>query len=172
MATEHSTPPRSVTSHVHVPPVVHHPSPTVKRGQVVATRSGSTAAAPHESVYAPWEKLLSQADARLKTEITAALRELEGETAEAGQILDRAYSMAAESAGALEHAAWAAYEKYMAAADDTRSAILTPATAHYDSLIAAATARYNKALDDARRTYNSIVNDVNKAKSDAKLSAA
>lgn len=155
-----------------VPPPVHHPGPVTRRQHVIATRTTSTGPAPHPSVYQPWAQLLTQGDIRLKKEITDALRKLEAETAEADQLLDRAYSMAAEAAGALEAAAWAAWGKWMAAADDTRSGIVTPAVARYDEAVAGATARYNAALADARKTYDTIVADADKAKADARLTAA
>lgn len=162
------------------PTVIHHPtqhptpapadrpSPAVKRAQVVATRSAASSPAAQAAVYRPWDTLLRQADARLKTELTAALRELEQGTAVAGTLLDTAYSMAAEAAQALENAAWAAWHKYMAAADDTRNTIIGRAVTAYDEQIKAMHTRYNKSISDAETTYKTLADDASRAQTAAK----
>lgn len=132
---------------------------------MVATRTAATSPAPHPTVYAPWSTLLAQADARLKTEINAALRDLEQATATAGQILDSMSAYASESAARLEATAWDTWTKYMDAADATRNAILARATAAYDQAIALAHGQYDAALGDAEKTYQTIANDANAAKS-------
>lgn len=144
----------------------------MRRQAVQAVRTGTTVPAPHPAVYAPWTDLLKMADARYKTEITAAIRELEAAAAQAGQILDTQYATATEAAVALESAAWAQWRKLMAAADDTRRAILTAATAAYDQAIDYANARYADALTDAERTYKLILDDANRAQADAKTIVA
>lgn len=155
-----------------VPPTGSHPSAAVKRAAVVQARAAIPPSSGHPAVYQPWAALLAQADTRLKTEITAALRALEAEQGEAGRLLDRAYTSAAEAAGALEAAGYAALEKYLRDAEETRARIVGPAVELYDRLIAAAHDRYTAALDDARKTYQTIRADAEQAKSDAGLTAA
>ncbi|HEV2222426.1 MAG TPA: hypothetical protein VGR84_05430 [Candidatus Acidoferrales bacterium] len=155
-----------------VPPTRDHPSAAVKRAAVVQSRAAAPANSGHPAVFQPWTVLLAQADARLKTEITAALRALEAEQAEAGRALDRSYAMAAEAAGALETAGYAALDKYLKDADETRAKIVNPAVSLYDRLIAAAHDRYTAALDDARKTYQLLAGDAAQAKTDAGLTAA
>lgn len=160
----HVTPPH-VVHKIHPPP--REPGPATRRAAVEATRSTSTVPAPHPATYAPWANLLKAADSRYKTEITAAIRELETTAATAGQILDSQYATATEAATALESAAWAQWRKLMAAADDTRNAILKAATAAYDQAIDYGHAQYALALADAERTYKLILEDANRAKADA-----
>lgn len=147
----------------YVPTPVHKPSPTVVRQAVVAVRNTVTSPVPHASVYTPWNALLAKAEARLKVEIQAAITELERDSAVAGTLLDTAYATAAEAAGHLEDAAWAAWHKYMAAADDTRNGILGPATSAYDATMASLHSRYEAALADADKTYKSLLADAQAA---------
>ena len=123
-------------------------------------------------MYQPWVKLLQAAETRYKTELTAALNDLDKATAEAGRLLDQAATMAAEAGNHLEQAAWAAWSKYMAMADDTRNNILQRATTAYDQQITYARAQYDAALGDAERTYKSIAADANRAQADAKAIAS
>ena len=172
MATK-DTPRMTPTVHPGgVPAARDHPSAAVRRAAVVQARAAIPANSGHPAVFQPWTILLAQADARLKTEITAALRALEAEQAEAGRVLDRAYAMAAEAAGALETAGYAALDKYLRDADDTRAKIVNPAVSLYDRLIATAHDRYTAALDDARKTYQTLAADAAQAKTDAGLTAA
>lgn len=153
-------------------PAGDHPSAAVKRAAVTQARAAVPANSGHPAVFQPWATLLAAADARLKTEITAALRALEAESAEAGRALDRAYAMAAEAAGALETAGYAALDKYLKDADETRARIVDPAVQLYDRLIGDAHKRYAAALDDARGTYQTLAADAAQAKTDAGLTAA
>ena len=172
MATR-ETPPRPAPGHhPAITPARDHPSAAVKRAAVVQSRAAVPANSGHPAVFQPWTTLLAQADARLKTEITAALRALEAEQAEAGRALDRSYAMAAEAAGALETAGYAALDKYLKDADETRAKIVNPAVSLYDRLIAAAHDRYTAALDDARKTYQLLAGDAAQAKADAGITAA
>lgn len=155
-------PPRVTT------PSLSHPSPAVQRAAVVAGKTLASAPAPDQSVYQPWERLLAQADSRYKAELTTAIRNLEHAQAAAGQLLDRAAAMAAEAGAQLEAMAWAAWDKYMAAADDTRNQILERARHGYDQAITYARNQYAAALADAESTYQGIVNDANRAQTDAK----
>lgn len=156
----------------HVVPITSHPTPTVKRTAVVAARSGGAVQPPHPAVYAPWGPLLAKAETRLKTEITDAVRQLEQATAEAGQLLDTAAATAAEAGAALEAAGWAAWEKYTAAADDTRNAILDRARQAYDESVTRARAQYDKAMNNALNTYRSIQADATMAQNAAKTASA
>lgn len=134
----------------------------------MAARATVTSPPAHASVYTPWKQLLAKAEARLKVEISAALAELERDSAAAGTLLDTAYSTAAEAAGHLEDAAWAAWHKYMAAADDTRNSILAPATTAYDATIAALHARYEKSLAEAIAAYRTLLSDAQAAEAGVK----
>jgi len=127
---------------------------------------------PHTSVYAPWTKLLAQAETRYKTELTVALNDLDRATGDAGRLLDQAATMAAEAGAHLEQAAWAAWSKYMAMADDTRNNILDRARQHYDQAITYARKQYDSALSDAERTYQAIAVDATRAQSDVKAIAS
>lgn len=147
-------------------------SAAVRRAAVVATRAAGAAQTPHSTVYAPWTGLLAAAEKRYKTEITAALADLQRATSEAGVLLDQAAAMAAESAGQLERAAWDAWARYMALADDTRNQVLGAAATHYDQAIAYATGQYARAMDDAEKTYQAIANDATRAQGDAKAIVA
>jgi hypothetical protein len=151
---------------------VSRPSPAVKRMAVVQGRSSGPTTSGHPAVYQPWTTLIAQADTRLRTEISAALRALETESTEAGRVLDRAYAMAAEAAGALENAGYAALDRYLKDADETRTKIVGPAVALYDRLIAEAHGRYTAALDDARQAYQKLAADAAQAKTDAALASA
>lgn len=134
----------------------------------MAARTPAGVNATHPAVYEPWAALEKKAAARYKTEIQDALRGLEAATAEAGTILDTSAAMAADAAGRLEQAAWAAWHKYMASADETRNAVMGPAYMAYDQAISYANAAYKRALDDAEATYKSILADAQRAQSGVK----
>jgi ElaB/YqjD/DUF883 family membrane-anchored ribosome-binding protein len=127
---------------------------------------------PHPAVYQPWTKLLAAAETRYKTELTAALADLDRAAADAGRLLDQAATMAAEAGGHLEQAAWAAWSKYMAMADDTRNNVLNRARESYDQAITYARNQYASALSDAERTYQAIAQDATRAQSDVKSISA
>jgi hypothetical protein len=172
MATHPAARPASHPVTHPAPAARDRPSPAVKRMAVVQGRNSGPTTSGHPAVYQPWTTLIAQADTRLKTEISAALRALETESTEAGRVLDRAYAMAAEAAGALENAGYAALDRYLKDADETRTKIVGPAVELYDRLIAEAHARYTAALDDARQTYQQLAADANQAKTDAALASA
>lgn len=149
------------------PPVpVHHPSPSARRTAVEQARTAGTQPTTHPAVWQPWVALAKQAEARYKTEITAALRDYESAAALAGQVIDTASAMAAEVSGQLEAIAWQAWHKYMAAADQSSRSILDPARAGYDQAIAYAREAYDRALGDAEKTYKAVLADVARAKAD------
>jgi len=172
MATDR--PPSAIGKTVHRPlPTVPAPTtPVVVRGTTGGTVSNPATSPPHPAVYAPWTKLLAQAETRYKTEMTVALNDLDRAAAQAGSLLDQAATMAAEAGAHLEQAAWAAWAKYMAMADDTRNNILDRARAHYDQAITYARTQYDHALSDAERTYQAIAQDADRAKSDVKAISA
>lgn len=147
----------------HIPPV----NPVLTRTAVTTVRTTTTAAHPHPTVYQPWKELQTAAAARLKIELSDALRALEQAMLQAGVILDTTSAYAAEAAGQLEAAAWAAWHKYMDAADKTRTDILKAAVGGYDSAIESAHNAYVTALDDAEKTFKSMMNDAARAKNDA-----
>lgn len=144
------------------------PTPTVARRETQATRQPTSHPATHPAVWQPWTALEAQAAARYKTEITAALAALERANSTAGQLLDTSYTAASEAAAALEAAAYASWHKYMAAADNTRNAMLEAAVAAYDQAITYATGQYGKALSDAEHTYSTLIKDAQRAQNDAK----
>lgn len=172
MATER--PPAAIGHPVHRPlPTVPAPTaPVAVRSATSGAKSNPPTSPPHPAVYAPWTKLLAQAETRYKTEMTVALNDLDRSAAEAGSLLDQAATMAAEAGGHLEQAAWAAWSKYMAMADDTRNNILDRARQEYDKAISYARTQYDKALSDAERTYQAIAADATRAQSDVKAIAS
>lgn len=123
-------------------------------------------------MYQPWVKLLAAAEARYKQELQLALGELDRAAAESGRLLDQAATMAAEAGAHLEQAAWAAWSKYMAMADDTRNNILDRARQSYDQAITYARTQYDHALTDAEKTYQAIAQDANRAQADIKAISA
>lgn len=86
---------------------------------------------------------------------------------QAAVILDTTSAYAAEAAGTLEAAGWAAWHKYMEAADTTRNQILNAARTGYDQAITYAHDQYAAALADAEKTFTSMMNDAGRAKADA-----
>jgi hypothetical protein len=104
--------------------------------------------------------------------MTVALNDLDRAAADAGRLLDQAATMAAEAGAHLEQAGWAAWQKYMAMADDTRNNILDRARQEYDQAITYARGQYDKALSDAERTYKSIAADATRAQGDVKSIAS
>lgn len=167
-------PPRVI--HRPVPFPVDHgpviPPPAVQRVVIDQTRQAAQTTPPHPAVWQPWTTLAAQAESQLKAEISAALKAYEMQFGAAGRILDTAYGMATEQAGQLQAAAWAAFNRYMAAADATSRAILEPATTAYDQAVSNATAAYAAALGEAEKTYRQVMADVNRAKTDGTTTAA
>lgn len=167
-------PPGAIGKTVHrpLPPTPPSTTPVVVRGTTSGSRSNPPTTPPHPAVYQPWVKLLAAAETRYKTEITAALNDLDRAAAESGRLLDQAATMAAEAGGHLEQAAWAAWSKYMAMADDTRNEILNRARTAYDQAITYARTQYEHALSDAEKTYQAIAQDATRAQSDVKSISA
>lgn len=167
-------PPRGVESTPHrvIGTVPGQASASVVRAAAAATRAAATAPPQHPAVYAPWTALLASAEKRYKTEVSAALADLTRATNDAGHILDQAAAYAAEAAGQLERAAWDAWSRYMAAADDTRNNILGQAATHYDQAITYATGQYDRAMTDAEKTYQAITADATRAQGDVKAISA
>lgn len=143
------------------------PDPVLNRSGTVATRTPVPPNSEHPTVFVPWDQLAATAAARLRTEIKDALRQMNQRTVAAGTILDTAAASAAESAASLRGAAWAAWQRYMEAADRTENAILGPATAAYDREMAAAHAAYDAAIADALANYKVVLADARSAKAAA-----
>lgn len=167
-------PPGAIGKTVHrpLPSVPPTTTPVVVRGTTSGTTSNPPTTPPHPAVYAPWTSLLAKAETRYKTELTLALNDLDRAAADAGRLLDQAATMAAEAGAHLEQAAWAAWSKYMAMADDTRNSILDRARTSYDQAITYARTQYDHALSDAEKTYQSIAADATRAQSDVKSIAS
>lgn len=146
--------------------------PVVLRQAVTTARQVGANPPPHPSVWAPWGPVAAQAEAEFKAEIATALKLLQHRTGDASKVLDTAEAMAAEQAGTLRAAAWAAWHRYMDAADRTAAAIMGPAADGYQREIAAATAAYEAQLAQAESTYAAVLADVNRAKTDASGIAA
>lgn len=142
-------------------------SNTVARNAVIAARQVSAANPPHTAVWQPWERVIADAEARLKTETTAALAELDRRANEAAQLLNVAYATAASPAAALRKTAWDTWHRYMSMADDLLTSVIQPATAAYDSQIAEARAAYDAALGDAVGAYTKMLDAANRAKTEA-----
>ncbi len=134
---------------------------------MAAARATGATNPPHPAVWQPWERLGVDAGTRFRTEIAAALAELERTQAESGKVLDVAYAAAAGAAHPLRQAAYAAFNRYMAAADESTEAILTPAIAAYDRVMTRAHDAYAAALADAGQNYKVLLADAQAAKSQA-----
>lgn len=137
------------------------------RNAVLAARQAAAKNPQHPAVWQPWETTISQAEARLKAETASALATLDKRAAEAAQLLNVAYATAASPAAALRKAAWDAWHRYMAMADDLLTSIVKPATEAYDREIAEAAAAYDAALGDAVSAYNKLLAAANRAKTEA-----
>jgi hypothetical protein len=172
MATQQ--PPSAIGKTVHRPlPTVPAPTtPVVVRGTTTSATSNPPTTPPHPAVYAPWTSLLAKAETRYKQEISLALTDLDRAAVDAGRLLDQAATMAAEAGAHLEQAAWAAWSKYMAMADDTRNEILNRARTAYDQAITYARGQYDRSLTGAEKTYQSIAADATRAQSDVKSIAS
>lgn len=155
-----------------VPPRVVTPTAPAVRSTTVAARTPVLHPPPHPGVYQPWAALIKEADTRYRTEITAALSDLERAMSQAGQLLDVSAAEASEAAAVLEGLAYTAWSKYMGMADATRNVILDRARTAYDQAISYAQTQYDAALTDAEKTHKSIVADANRAKTDAGTTAA
>lgn len=142
-------------------------SHAVARAAVVAQRANTAKNPQHPAVWQPWETLIGDAEGRLKSEMGAALAELNRRQAEAAQLLNVAYATAAGPAAELRKTAWDTWHKYMAMADDFISAVLQPATTAYDHEIAEAAKSYDDALADAVKTYKALLDRANRAKTEA-----
>lgn len=152
-----------------VPPAT---TPVVVRGTTSGATSHPPTTPPHPAVYAPWTQLLARAETRYKQEMTLALTDLDRAAAESGRLLDQAATMAAEAGAHLEQAAWSAWAKYMAMADDTRNNILDRARLAYDQAITYARTQYDHAMSDAEKTYQAIAQDASRAQADVKAISA
>lgn len=155
---------------LHVTPTAPHP--VTQAATVTAIKQAAGSPAPQASVYAPWTRLLQQAESRLKAEITAALNQLAHDTGQAAQLLDATSATATEAAARLEALAWDTWHKYMGQADAIRNGLTTAAVASYDGLIQAAHERYQAAITDATKTYSTILADAQTAQAGAKLPPA
>lgn len=149
------------------PPFVSVPSQGVKRAAVAASRAAPPSVAGHPMMWAPWDQVVSDAEARMRTEITEALHEIDRAMKAAGKILDVAYAQAAEVSGQLESAAWAAWRKYMDSAGRATDVILNPAVKAYEDAIARAHADFDRTMAAAETAYKSELADASRAQSAA-----
>lgn len=149
-------------------PVPPRPSPSARRTAVEATRTTPVTPQQAAAGWRPWEAAVTQAENRMRTEIVAALRELEAANGAAGVILDRADADAAELGGQLRDAAWAAWHKYTAEADRLEQAILDPARRAYDQATTEAKARYDQAIATAQAAYQREIDAATDAQDRAK----
>lgn len=162
--------------HPHIPVPVDHgprprvtvptPTPVVRRTAVLAARSTPPTAGGHPAVWAPWATLVTAAEARMKTEVQAAIGDLHAAESAAGRILDMAEAMAKEASSQIISAAWARWNTDMAAAADASQAILDPARTAYEAQLTAAHDRFNAAITSAERVFKSILADADRAKAD------
>lgn len=157
---EHHTPPPNPHRGEHAP------SKTVRRTQTAAIRAAHPGAPPTAATWAPWAVTQKEADARLKTELDAALAELTGLVKEADHILDTTYTLADQRAAHLQAQAWAAFKRFMDAAQATWDGLVTPALAAYDDRLQRAHERYAVALDNAESAHRQLLADIARAKSD------
>src|SRR5258708_23553845 len=83
---------------IHVartPTAPSHTTVAAAHTTVAAARATGATNPPHPAVWQPWERLGVDAGTRFRTEIAAALAELELTQAESGKVLDVAYAAAA-----------------------------------------------------------------------------
>lgn len=144
-----------------------HPSKLVRRTQTAAIRAAHPGSPPTAATWQPWAQVQKEADARLKTELDAALAELHAQAAEAAAILDTAYTTADSRSATLQAAAWAAFHRYQDLAEQTWTGIITPALAAYADRLQRAHEHYSQALDQAEAAHRTVLADAARAKSDA-----
>lgn len=152
----------------HTPPPNPHrgevpPSKLVRRTQQAAIRAAHPGAPPTAATWTPWAPTQKEADARLKTEIDAALSELTALTKEADHILDTAYTLADTRAAQLQAAAWAAHKRFMDQAEATWTGIVTPALAAYNDQLQRAQEHYTQALDAAESAHSAALANASRA---------
>ncbi len=155
--------PKPTTSDVRTPPS-HLGSPAVNRAAAAAARSTPTT---HPHVWQPWATAITAAGQQMRADIQAALKDLEAAENAAGQVLDLAEAIAAETSSGLRAVAWERWHKDMNAAANTAAAIVNPARATYTAEIEQAHAAYDKALTVAEVAYRSRIGDADRAKAAA-----
>lgn len=132
-----------------------------------AARDQATAVTAHPQVWQPWQRTITEAEARLKREIAGALREIELGLAAASAVLDSAQAEAEQAAGLLQDAATAAWQSYTRLAEHTRNRILGPAEAAYEAAVDAASARYANVLAEAGKDYQAAITAADLARTSA-----
>jgi ElaB/YqjD/DUF883 family membrane-anchored ribosome-binding protein len=159
---EHHTPPPNPHAGQH------KPSATVRRTQTAAIRAAHPGSPPTHATWTPWAPTQREADARLKTEIDSALAELTALVKEADHILDSTYTLADQRAAKLQAEAWAAFKRFMDAAEKTWDGLVTPALAAYDDRLQRAHERYATALGQAESTHRQLLADAQRAQADGR----
>jgi hypothetical protein len=143
--TQHLVPPRTLSgSSVGSPP---------------STGGGMVPAGAEAPVYQPWMEVLAHAESRLKTEVQAALHEMNRTISEAGRLLDAARAIANQQAKGQETAAWTAWNLHMKAAREIFAAVMDPAIRAYTDAVTAAHDRLNVELKPAYAEYKTVVGD-------------
>lgn len=155
----------------HTPPPNPHrgevkPSALVRRTQTAAIRSAHPGSPPTAATWTPWAPLQKEADARLKTELDAALAELNARANDAAQILDRATTLADRQSEQLQAQAYALFKRYSDMADKAWESIMGPALAAYDDRITQARSRYDQLLNQAESIHSAMVSDAARASND------
>lgn len=110
-------------------------------------------------VYQPWVLVLQNAQSRLKTDVQAALRTYNRQTADAGRLLDTARAIASVQSKQLETAAWEAWHRMMAEAAAVTEAIMTPALTAYKNAMDGAHDQLRKDLTPVEERYKQVAAD-------------
>lgn len=117
-------------------------------------------------MFHPWENLATQANERLAAQLSTGLSELEVQAANAGHILDTAQQQASRARAQLQAAGWAAFNKYMGAAEQTYRSIMDAAYVAYDQQLATAVDDYDATIKDASASYTKLILSAQAAKTE------
>lgn len=146
------------------PPLIPGQPQVPTAASVTAARAETAATTTHPATWAPWDRVVSDAQARMRVELQHALVMYDREIRAAGKILDTAVAIAADVSGHLEAEAWAAWQATMDTASKAGQAILGPAEQAYGAAVTRASEAFNRAITTAQAAYNTELTDANKAK--------
>lgn len=140
-----------------------HVSHRARREAVMAVRHQLVPGEGHPKLWQPWEKLIKEAEQRMRVEVSAALKDYEADLTAAGGVLDLAEVTAREAGDAITRTAYAALAKQLEAAADAVKAIIEPARQAYDRETTRAADDFAGALDVARGAYERAIRDAQQA---------
>lgn len=136
----------------------------MRREALIAQRKLGVSGEGHPAIWRPWETLVKEAEARMRVELNEALRQLESDTAKAGQIIDVAAALADQASKQLAQSAWHEWRRLMTLAGDAAEAVLEPARQAYDNETERAGREFDVAVTSAKRAYERAIRDADQAK--------